>query len=108
MGDDCILVQDNARPHTARVFMIFLEDEGITVMDWSARSPDLNPIEHMWDMLSRRVRRRPHPPENVQNLTNALVQEWQAIPQNDIRRIIRSMSRRCQEGVNARGGHTSY
>lgn len=108
MGDDCILVQDNARPHTVRVFMIILEDEVITVMDWPARSPDLNPIEHLWDMLSRRVRRMPHPPENVQNLTNALVQEWQAIPQNYIRRIITSMSRRCQEGVNARGGHTSY
>ena len=73
VGDDFILVQDNARPHTARVSMTFLEDEGITLMDWPARSPDLNPIEHMWDMLSRCVRRRPHPPENVQNLTNALV-----------------------------------
>ena len=108
VGDDFILVQDNAHPHTARVSMTFVEDEGITVMDWPARSSDLNPIEHLWDMLSRRVRRRPHPPENVQNLTNALVQEWQAIPQNDIRRIIRSMPRRCQECVNARGGHTSY
>ena len=42
-GDDFILVQDNARPHTVRVFMIILEDEVITVMDWPARSPDLNP-----------------------------------------------------------------
>ncbi len=101
-------MQDNARAHTVRVSMNFLEDEGIAVMDWPARSPDLNPIGHVWDMLSRRVRQRLHPPENAQNLTNALVQEWQAIPQNDIRRIIRSMPLRCQECVNARGGHTSY
>lgn len=108
VGDDFILMQDNARPHTARVSMAFLADEGITVMNWPARSPDLNPIEHVWDMLSRRVRGRQNPPDTVQTLANALVQEWQAIPQNDIIRLIRSMPRRCRECVNARGGHISY
>ena len=108
IGEAFILMQDNARSHTARLCMAFLEDEGIAVMDWPARSPDLNPIEHVWDMLARRVRQRPHPPENVQDLTNALVQEWQDIPQNVIRRIIRSMPRRCEKCLNARGRHTSY
>ena len=108
IGDTFMLMQDNARAHTARVAMSLLDDECITVMNWAARSTDLNPIEHGWDMLSRRIRRRQHPPDNLQTLIDAIVQEWQAISQNDIRRIIRSMSRRCQECANARGGHTSY
>ena len=108
IGDTFMLMQDNARAHTARVSTTFLDDEGINVMNWPARSPDLNPIEHAWDMLSRRIGQRQHPPESVQSLTDALVQEWQAIPHNDFRRIIRSMPRRCQECANARGGHTSY
>ena len=46
IGNTFILMQDNARAHTARMYMTFLDDEGITVMNWPARSPDLNPIEH--------------------------------------------------------------
>ena len=50
IGDAFILMQDNARAHTARLSMTFLDDEGSTVMNWPARSPDLNPIEHACDV----------------------------------------------------------
>lgn len=108
VGDGFIFMQDNARPHTARVSMNFLQEEGIHVMDWPARSPDLNPIEHCWDMLGRRVRARNQLPRSVADLRTALLEEWVAIPQNDIDRLIRSMPNRCVECANARGGHTSY
>ncbi|KAI3351697.1 hypothetical protein L3Q82_020530, partial [Scortum barcoo] len=38
----------------------FLQDEGIDAMDWSARSPDLNPTEHIWDIMSRSIHQLPH------------------------------------------------
>ena len=44
IGDAFILVQDNARAHTARAFLAFVDDEGIGVMNWPTSSPDLNPI----------------------------------------------------------------
>ena len=47
MGDDARLVQDNGRPHTAYVIQDYLEQELIKTIDWPARSPDLNCIEHM-------------------------------------------------------------
>jgi transposase len=46
-----------------------------------AFSPDLNPIEHLWDELDRRVRRRDNPPSSVPELEQALLQEWNNIPQ---------------------------
>ena len=75
-----ILMQDNARAHTARVSLTFFDDDGISVMNWPTSSADLNPIEHRphtWGILSRRIRQRPHHPGNVENLIGALVQELQ-------------------------------
>jgi len=108
IGDNFILMHDNARPHTARLTTAYLEQEGIEVMDWPARSPDLNPIEHVWDILYRRISRGLNPPQNLQALEEALIREWEAMPQADIRRLIRSMPRRCRECIQARGGHTHY
>ncbi|KAI3373218.1 hypothetical protein L3Q82_006379 [Scortum barcoo] len=53
----------------------FLQDEGIDAMDWPARSPDLNPIEHIWDIMSRSIHQRHVAPQTVQELADALVQD---------------------------------
>ena len=54
-GDAFILMQDNAPAHTAQVSMTFIDDTGISVLNWPAWSPDLNPTEHTWGILSRRI-----------------------------------------------------
>lgn len=103
-----ILQQDNARPHTARVTMDYLQQHNVEVLPWPAYSPDLSPIEHLWDQLGRRLSRRTPAPANRQQLITALQEEWESIPQDNIRRLVRSMRRRCQACVQANGGHTRY
>ena len=59
-----ILMHGNARLHVARICRQFLNRNNVNVLTWPAVSPDMNPIEHIWDYLGRKVRAR----GNVHNL----------------------------------------
>uniref|UniRef100_A0A673YRN6 Tc1-like transposase DDE domain-containing protein n=1 Tax=Salmo trutta TaxID=8032 RepID=A0A673YRN6_SALTR len=54
----------------------------------SSMSPDLNPIEHVWDLLDRRVRARAIPLRNVRELAGALVEEWGNISQQELANLV--------------------
>ena len=102
-----ILMHDNAKPHVARIYRQFLNRNNVNVLLWPAVSPDTIPFEHIWDYLSRKVRAR----GNVHNLTdleNAIIQEWNNIPNVVIRLYVRSMRGRLAACINSRGGHTRY
>ena len=65
---DMTLQHDNATSHTARSVHDVLQDRNVSVLPWPAKSLDLNPTEHVWDLLDRRVRARAFPPEMSGNL----------------------------------------
>ncbi|GFY34773.1 transposable element Tcb2 transposase [Trichonephila clavipes] len=108
IGDSFVFQDDNARPHRARLVENMLEAETIQRMEWPASSPDLNPIEHVWDMFGRRIAARPRPPATVRDLEIALLEEWNSIPQSLIDNIIASMANRCAAVLAVRGDHTPY
>ena len=108
VGPGFLFVHDNARAHSAAVTRDFLRGDDIEVMEWPAISPDLNPIENLWDLLDRKVRNRQHAPQTLQELGDALKEEWENIPQGEIQNFIESMPRRCQAVIQCRGGHTQY
>ncbi|GBN51100.1 hypothetical protein AVEN_131200-1 [Araneus ventricosus] len=108
MGTNAIFMDDNARPHRARLVRSYLESETIPHMTWPARSPDLNTIEHVWYMLVRWTAGRSVPPDTFHELQQALLQEWALLPQQSINDTIASMPRRCQACISARGYHTRY
>ncbi|GBO18265.1 hypothetical protein AVEN_51889-1 [Araneus ventricosus] len=96
-------MDDSARPHRALLVDEFLESEDIRGMDWIARSPDLNPIEHVWDALGRVIATRNPPPKTIQEMKTALLNEWDQLPQEMINCIISSMKSRCKACISVRG-----
>ncbi|GFX99631.1 transposable element Tcb2 transposase [Trichonephila clavipes] len=108
MGLQFLFMDDNAPCHRTVAAEQLLESEDIERMDWPARSPDLNPIEHVWDFLGRRLAARTLPPVAIRELRLALQDEWAAMPQQLIDTLILSMGRRCDTCLAVRGYHIPY
>jgi transposase len=101
IGDDFILMDDNATPHRARIVNEYHQQETFERMDWPAKSPDLNPIEHAWEILQRRISNRQNQPNSLQELADTRVDEWSRIPQVEFQTLIRSFPNRCREVIRA-------
>ncbi|GFU28681.1 transposable element Tc3 transposase [Trichonephila clavipes] len=108
IGNDFILMDDNARPHRARIVEEYLEDHGLERMEWPARSPDLNPIEHLWDYLGRKVAALNPPPRSLHELKQGLLCVWSSLPIPVSDNLINSMGNRCRQCIQVRGGHIPY
>ncbi|GFS86193.1 transposable element Tcb2 transposase [Trichonephila clavipes] len=81
VGDKFVFMDDNASCHRILAVQDCLDSEGIQRVVWPARSPDLNPIENVWDALGRQVAGRNYHPTNKNTLIRALTEEWDKLPQ---------------------------
>jgi transposase len=63
-----VYMDDNARRNRSRAVTAYLQSEAVTSVPWPAMCPDLNPIEHIWDMLGRRIQAREPPVQNIRQL----------------------------------------
>lgn len=108
LRDRPIFMQDGATPHTARVTMEMLQREAIEVLDWPSRSPDLNPIEHLWDHVKRELNNPNNIIRDIQDLRFEINRIWNDIPQARIRRLILSCRRRVAAVIAANGDFTKY
>ncbi|UYV76586.1 K02A2.6-like, partial [Cordylochernes scorpioides] len=102
IGHNLILMDDNVRPHRARLVNEYLQSENIRRMDWPARSPDLNPIEHVWDALGRRIGARHPSPKTLVELRTALLEEWGLLPLDLLQSLVNSMGARCETLIAVR------
>ena len=107
-GDNYRYQDDNATPHRARVVLDFLQQGNVTKMEQPPRSPDCNPIEHLWDELGRAISSMDNPPQNLDELHQALLDKWAQIPVQRLQRLVASMPRRLAAIIAARGGNTRY
>ncbi|GBO21440.1 hypothetical protein AVEN_162579-1 [Araneus ventricosus] len=98
----CVFQQDNVCPHTAVVTQHALQS--VDMLPWPARSPDLSPIKHVWDIIWRQLQRHPQSILTVPVLTDQVQQAWNSIPQTDIRHL----HARLHACIQNSGGYTCY
>ncbi len=106
-GDaDFIFQQDLAPAHTAKGTQSWFNDHGVTVLDWPANSPDLNPIENLWGIVKRKM--RDTRPNNADELKATVKETWASIPPQQCHKLITSMLRRIEAVIKAKGAPTKY
>ncbi|GMF44980.1 unnamed protein product [Phytophthora fragariaefolia] len=106
-GVDYIYQQDNAAIHTSMETRDFFDEQGIQVLDWPARSPDLNPIENLWALMARKVYPNGRQYASVPELTAAILDAWNSIDMSTLEKLIEPMPRRCFEVIEKKGACTS-
>ncbi|GBC21983.2 IS630 family transposase [Rhizophagus irregularis DAOM 181602=DAOM 197198] len=104
--ENFIFQDDNAPIHTARVVKSWEEENEVNSLPW--QSPDLNPIEHLWDELERQVWVHKPLPKNRENLWEILQEEWSNIEADKYQNLISSMPRRISAVINSKGYPTKY
>ena len=98
--------QDNTRPHGVRVVRYYLTQQNVDALPWPAVSPDISPIEHVWDKIERWLRHLQNQPVTLAEMGPALIRIWNNIPQAFFNTLIRSLRRRYQVCITANGEHT--
>lgn len=105
---DIIFQQDNDPKHTSNLATKFFNDQDINVLDWPAQSPDISPIENLWDLLKIMVNDHEHPPSGVFELWERAAEKWGEITEEQCQALIESMPRRLEAVIKAKGGNTKY
>ena len=100
--------QDNASIHTSRSTKEWFRTSNIIVLDWPAYSPDLNPIENVWGILTRVVYANGKQYSTVPELKEAIEKAWYEIEPDTLQKLVLSMKTRVFELIKQRGSYTKY
>lgn len=103
-----IFQHDNDPKHKAKSVKEWLDNQEFEVMLWPAQSPDLNPIEHLWAHVKRKLNQFQTPAKGMLELWERIQQVWNDIDVQTCKNLISSMPSRMEAVVKAKGKWTKY
>ncbi len=109
-SSDSYFQQDNVPCHKAAIISDwFLEhDNEFSLLKWPPQSPDLNQIEHLWDVVERKIRIMDVQLTNIQQLCDAIVSIWTRISEECFQHLVESMPWRIKAVLKENWGPTRY
>ncbi|GFX27210.1 transposable element Tcb2 transposase [Trichonephila clavipes] len=93
-----IFQRNNARPHVAKTARDFCSAQHMQLLSCPAYSPDMSPIEHVWDLVGRCLARDPRPAASKDELLLRIQAIWNSLPQADIQNLFDCFPHRCDHG----------
>jgi len=105
---DIIFQHDNDPKHTAERVQQWLEKRPFKTLIWPAQSPDMNPIEHLWAIMKRKLNKYENPPNGMIQLWERIKTIWNNIDEDICINLIESMPRRIEAVLKAKGKWTDY
>lgn len=103
-----IFEQGNDREHTCKKAKEWFNNHQINLLSWSSQSPDLNPIEHLWDNLKKRPGEYENSSNEILELWERIQVEWDKIEPEGCQNLIESMPMRMEALIKTKGGYTKY
>ena len=100
--------QDNAAIHTSKETKQWTKDPKIDLLDWPARSPDLNPVENLWGILVRRIYAEGKQYATVDEPKTAISDAWGNVEKSVLQHLVNSMGNRIFQVINRNGKVTDY
>ncbi len=108
IGYDFIFQHDNALPHRAQVTTQFLNENKIDVLKWPAQSPDLNPIENIWGIMSKEVYKEGKSYLNCDDLWEAVQIAFKNLDPGVLKKVYESMTSRLIKVLESAGRRINY
>lgn len=99
-------VQDGAPCHTAHVIRDWFATKNVKKVEWPPRSPDLNPIEHIWSQIDKKLTN--HQITSLVQLEELIGRYWRATSKSYCINLSESMARRVKLCMKAKGGYFKY
>ena len=106
LGSKAVFQHDNDPKHTSKTTIALLKRLRVKVMDCPSMSHDLNPIEHLWGILNRKV--EVCKVSNICQVCEVVMEEWKSIPVATCEALVNSMPRRVKAVLDNDDGHTKY